>query len=85
MSTRRADTSPPQAPLSRLELALIDEFMRARGYDPGKLSEVAEQERTALLKDASLYASIKLSEVESRSHFLDEIHHGAPGSSKTGL
>jgi hypothetical protein len=85
MSTAPVDRSPLQSPLSRLELALIDEFVRARGYDPLKLSEVPEQERTTLLKEASLYASVKLSEVESRSHFVDEIHNGIHGASKTGL
>ncbi len=74
-----------QTPLSQLERALIDEFVRARGHDPHKLSEVPEPERSALLKDASTYASLKLTEVESRSHFLDEIHDGASGTSKTGL
>jgi hypothetical protein len=68
-----------------LELALIDEFVRSRGYDPRNLSDLAEEERKALLRDASVHASMKLTEVESRSHFLDEIHDGAPGSSKTGL
>lgn len=85
MSAERAETSPLQAPLSRLELELIDEFVRARGYDPRNLSEVPEPERSALLKDASTYASLKLTEVESRSHFFDEIHDGTPGTSKTGL
>jgi hypothetical protein len=33
MRADRAETSPLQAPLSRLELKLIDEFVRARGYD----------------------------------------------------
>jgi hypothetical protein len=84
MSAGRTETSPLQAPLSRLELELIDEFVRARGYDPRNLSEVPEPERSALLKDASTHASLKLTEVESRSHFLDEIHDGAPGTSKTG-
>jgi hypothetical protein len=59
----------------QLERALIEEFMRARGYDPHKLSELPAQEREALLKEASVYASVKLTEVESRSHFLDEIHN----------
>jgi len=68
-----------------LERALIDEYVRARGHDPRKLSEVPEPGRSALLRDASTYASLKLTEVESRSHFLDEIHDGAPGTSKTGL
>jgi uncharacterized protein (DUF302 family) len=77
-SLESADLEKPplQAPLSQLERALIDEFVRARGYDPQKLSELPEHERGSLLADASVHASARLTEVESRSHFLDEMHAG---------
>jgi hypothetical protein len=75
-------------PLEALESPIdeneIDEFVRARGYDPVKLSDVPEQERATLMRDASMYASVKLSEIESRSHFVDEIHDGTTGTSKRG-
>lgn len=81
MSPERADTnSPQQPPLGELERAFIDEFVRGRGYDPLKLSDLSEHEREALLKDASVYASSKLTEVESRSHFVQEIHDHSGGS-----
>jgi hypothetical protein len=76
MSTQRIEVSPLEAPLSQLERALIAEFVRARGYDPLKLTELLEHDRNVLLKEASIYASGKLTEVESREHFLDEIRHG---------
>jgi hypothetical protein len=53
-----------------LERALIDEFVRARGYDPRNLSGLPEHERETLLRDASIEASTRLAEVESRSHFM---------------
>jgi hypothetical protein len=62
------------APLSKLERTLIEEYIRQRGYDPDKLSDLSGDERDRLLKDASVYASCRLVEVEARSHFLDEIH-----------
>ena len=62
------------APLSGLERALIDEFIRARGYDPLRLDDLPAAQRDALLKEASTYASAKLCEVESRSRFVDELH-----------
>jgi hypothetical protein len=65
-----------EPPIGQLERAFIDEFVCARGYDPLKLAELTEEERTKLLTDASVYASGKLMEVEARSHFLDEIHEG---------
>ena len=61
-------------PFSQLEQSLIDQFVRGRGYDPEKLSELPAAERIALLKDASIHASARLTEIESRSHYLDEIH-----------
>jgi hypothetical protein len=74
MGPERIDQSPLQPPLSRLELILIDEFVRTQGYDPDRLSDLPEQERKNLLRDASVYASMKLTEVESRAHFVEEIH-----------
>ena len=61
-------------PLGQLEQSLIDQFVRARGYDPAKLAELPAPERIALLKDASIHASARLTEIESRSHYLSEIH-----------
>ncbi len=85
MSAERFETSPVEAPLGQLERALIDEFVRARGYDSLKLADLPEEQRKPLLTEASVYASARLTEIESRSHFLDEIHDGVPGLSKTGL
>jgi hypothetical protein len=62
------------APLARLEQSLIDEYVRMHGHDPERLSELVAADRDALLRSASLYASGKLSEVETRSHYLHELH-----------
>lgn len=78
MSTERTTTAGLQTPLAQLERALIDEFVRARGHDPARLNHLAAQEREALLADASTYASAKLAEVESRSHYVHQIHDGEP-------
>jgi hypothetical protein len=73
-----------QAPLGQLERSLIDEYVRARGHDPRRLAELPDAEREELLKQASVYASSRMAEVESRSHYVHEIRH-APPLSKTGL
>ena len=62
------------APLNELERTLIEEYIRQHGHDPDKLSDVSPDERERLLRDASVYASGRLVEVEARSHFLHEIH-----------
>jgi hypothetical protein len=86
MVNKNSETPPLEAPLGRLEQALIEEFVRARGHDPAHLAQLPEDLREQLLKDASLYASARLSEVESRSQFLHDVHgSGVPGVHKTGL
>lgn len=62
------------APLADLERALIDTFVHARGFDGQKLAELPEWERETLLREASVYASSKLAEVEMRAHYLHDIH-----------
>ena len=63
-----------ESPLARLEEALIDEYVRTHGCEPDRLGELTSIERDTLLKAASLYASGKLCEVETRSHYLHELH-----------
>ena len=79
------DTPPLESPLHSLEQSLIDEFLRARGLDRRKLADLPQAERDAVLKEASIHASSKLSEVEARSHFVERLHQGHPGAAKAGL
>jgi hypothetical protein len=70
------DDSPLlDAPLQQLEGALIDEFLRTHGCDRSHLVTLSEVERITLLKEASVYASGRLSEVESRAHLVHDLHH----------
>jgi hypothetical protein len=69
-----SSTDRLEAPLARLEQSLIDEYVRTHGHDPARLADLGAPERLALLKAASLYASCKLSEVETRSHYVHELH-----------
>lgn len=63
-------------PLAQLERTFIDEFLRARGVDPRALRQLPEVEAKSLLRAASVYAAMKLTEVEARAHFVHEIHDG---------
>ena len=74
MRIESLDIRTPGAPLAELERVFIDAFVRARGHDPRQLSVLPESEREALLKDASIDASARLAEIESRSHLVHEIH-----------
>ncbi len=81
MAHQQRDDQPLEAPLGQLERALIDEFVRARGYDPERLIELPEAARNELLKEASIQASARLSEIESRSRYVHELHDGLPRAS----
>ena len=73
-----------EGPLDQLERSLIAEFLQARGFDPQKLADLPRELRERLLKDASAYASAKLTEVEARARYLHEIHDVPPGR-KSGV
>jgi hypothetical protein len=82
-------TEPPEVramrdPEGKLEQALIDEFLRARGHDSHSLHALPEDERKHLQRGASLYAATKLAEVEARAHFVHEIHGGTEPDTSGG-
>jgi hypothetical protein len=74
VNAERSELAAPEDPQGQLERAFIDEFLRLRGYDRVSLKLLPEQEVMLLMKQASVYASGKLTEVESRAHFVHEIH-----------
>jgi hypothetical protein len=76
-----SDTPPLESPLRNLERSFIDEYVRSRGHDPLDLNGMPASEREALLAEASVHASARLAEVESRAHYLGDIHEAKIGSS----
>jgi len=80
MAALLPDSRAGEHPLSQLERAFIDEFLRLRGYDVGTLRQLPDDTATALLKQATMYASGRLTEVESRARFVDDLHDSSHGS-----
>lgn len=78
MTVETSDTPLAEDPHAQLERAFIDEFLRPRGYSLATLRKLPTDQATELLREASLYASGRLTEVESRAHFVHDIHGGAP-------
>lgn len=62
-------------PFAKLELGLINEYLRSRGHDPDALRARTDDEARRLLTEASTYAGTQLTEVESRAHYVHEMHH----------
>ena len=84
MSTERAETAREDS-TGELEGSLIAEFLRARGHDPLDLTGLSPMDRDALLKDASVYASGRLAEIESKARFVHALHDGGHSPTKIGF
>lgn len=74
MTARAPDARAMEDPEGQLESALIEEFLRARGFDSAALHMLPEDEAKRVLTEASVYAAGKLAEVEARARFVHEIH-----------
>jgi phosphoserine aminotransferase len=73
MTVERA-VVPMEDPQAALERAFIEEYLKTRGQTLRSLHDLPEDQVTALLRSASLYAAIKLAEVEARATYVHEIH-----------
>ena len=76
------DTEPVEDPNAMLEKALIEEYLKARGYSHEDLKKLPPEVVEKLMKEASQYASLKLEEVEARAHFVKELHDDASSLEK---
>ena len=65
---------PIEDPHSALERAFIDEFLRGRGHTVRSIADLPPDEMAALLRAAVAHATLRLSEIEARAHFLSELH-----------
>lgn len=73
------DTKPPiaetviQDPLASLERQLISAYVAGAGQELESLLTRDDEAARKLLTDASQYASARLSEIESRVHYLHSL------------
>jgi hypothetical protein len=57
-----------------LEKTLIETYLKGKGYTPEDLKGLPEDEARQLKKEASIYASNKLAEVELRARLVQVLH-----------
>ena len=57
-----------------LERAMIEEYIRTRGYDPAALQQLPEDLRGRIQAEASTHAAARLAEMEARAHYVHELH-----------
>lgn len=70
MKTSEPPNAPMEEPLAELEQELITAYLAGAGQDRQTLLTRDDEQAHQFLADASLYASARLTEVESRSHYL---------------
>ena len=63
-----------QAELAR---NFIEERLKSQGYSLKTICDLPEEEAKRIMIDASIYASVKLAEVEDKAHFVRSLH-GTP-------
>jgi len=76
------DTEPIEDPNAMLEKALIEEFLKQKGYTHDDLKKLPAELVEKLMKEASQYASLKMEEVEAKAHFVKELHDDASSLEK---
>jgi hypothetical protein len=70
MTTSNTDRPPLEEPLAALERDLITAYLAGAGQDLQQLLRQDDDQARSLLAPASLYATARLAEVETRSHYL---------------
>ena len=69
------DVPPLEEPLAELERRLIDAYRTGLGHDPAALRARGDEASRKILVQASIHAAMKLTEVESRAHYVRDLHH----------
>lgn len=68
---------PTEDPNALLERALIEEYLKEKGYTRDDLKKLPAELVEKLMKEASRYASLKMEEVQARAHLVKELHDDA--------
>jgi hypothetical protein len=74
MKPNNLEQPPLEEPLAELERQLINAYLAGAGQNFHDLMTRDDEAAHQLLVQASLYASERLSEIESRAHFLRKLH-----------
>ena len=68
------DECMSEGPQSALEKKFVEDYLQSKGYTRDNLHKLPDELVKQLMKEACMYASLKLAEVEAKSQFRDEIH-----------
>ena len=76
------DTEPIEDPNAMLEKALIEEFLKQKGYTHDDLKKLPAELVEKLMNEASQDPALKISEEEAKAHFVKELHDDASSLEK---
>lgn len=76
MMTTQSDDTTERVARGQLERAFLEEYLRGLGHSLEELHSLPAVEVKVLMRAASLYASMRMEEVESRSRLMEELHGG---------
>lgn len=76
MAAEIVDDTTARIAQAYLEWAYVEEYLRSIGYSLEQLQRLPGARSKELMRDASLFASMRLTEVEARSHLVEELHGG---------
>jgi hypothetical protein len=62
-----------EGPQSALEKKLVEDYLQSKGYSREGLHKLPEDLVKQLMKEACMYASLKLAELQAKSQFREEI------------
>jgi hypothetical protein len=65
---------PVEDPHVRLEMMYIAEYLQSKNYRLAELAALPAGEAKRLMEEASSYASLKLTAVETGASFVDTLH-----------
>ena len=68
------DIPPTDDHEAKLERALVDEFLRQQGRTREDVAALPDTQRVAIWREARLYASARLAEIEARAHYVEDLH-----------
>lgn len=67
------DECMSEGPQSALEKKFVEDYLQSKGYSRDTLHKLSDELVKQLMKEACMYASLKLAEVEAKSQFREEI------------
>ncbi len=70
---RLLDYSDKDGYQSAMEKLLIEKYVHDKGYTLSDLNNLPEEDARQIMKEACLYASLKLTQMESTSRLRDDI------------